>query len=221
MVGTRSQAWSMIPTTDGAVTMPAVTLTWFNTTTERIETSELPQRALRVFGPVGAPSTSAAQTTTQTDPVAVTANDEPTRIDISERRVFNPWISALLVLALGLAGWLLRHRFKSFSTNQFGHKLRPEFLRLRAARAELTEIIDVGSARDIRSTLKNTTQQYTNACKPIDSQALAALYALLDTAAYAPVTRELNRQELHALAAQLFAEHKQDREELSLPELYG
>jgi len=194
VVGTRSQSWSMIPTVDGPATLPAVNLTWFNTTTERVETSTLPPRELRVFGPVDDPSTVQSPAVSNTEPETVTASDEsatPTTVDVSERRVFGPWMIAILVLGIGVASWFGRNRLSNLGITR---KLWPQFLRLRAIRAEFVELLAEGSARDIRSRLAKVTEQHARAGKPVNADALAQLYATLDAASYAPVSRDPDRE---------------------------
>jgi len=221
VVGTHSQSWSMIPTTDGTATLPAISLTWFNTTTERVETSTLPARELRVFGPVNEPTAAEPDAVSTTDTETLTTSDvhsTPTTVDVSERRVFGPWLIALLLLGPGAAIWLGRGWIRSWGITG---NLAPKFLRLRAARAEFVQSLASGSAGDIRSRLANLTEQYAHAGKPINSEALAGLYATLDAASYAPVTREPNRAKLRALTDELFTLSGQSRDQLPLPELYS
>lgn len=221
VIGTRSRSWSMIPTAEGAITLPAVSVTWFNTTTERVEVSELPERELRVFGPVGTTRTTQPETQDQPQSETAATPDSPAPVDVSERRVFGPGLIALLLLATGVGVWFARQRFSGWNGNgALTRSLKPKFLQLRTSRAEFLETIDSAPGIVIRTALGELVTEHEAANKPVNEQLLTQLYTTLDAASYARVAQEPDRKKLRALAQELFTPPASTRKLQSLPELY-
>lgn len=61
VVGVRRQAYSIIPTQPGASTLPALSLTWWDSVNERVRTAVLPSRPVNIVGEQPAPSPAAPQ----------------------------------------------------------------------------------------------------------------------------------------------------------------
>jgi hypothetical protein len=103
--GRRQQSFAVVPGKPGELVIPATTLTWWNTQTDKAEVATIPEHRYTVLPAVGAPATAASVATpeaTEAPVVATTAaGTTPWR-----------WIalgSIGLWLATLLAWWALRH----------------------------------------------------------------------------------------------------------------
>ncbi len=217
VIGTRSQSWSIIPIEDGPVTLPAVSITWFNTNTSSVETSTLASRSIRVFGSVDSTTPLDEQTTQEEGTVsAPTAADPELTVDVADRQVFSPLLTLLLVVVLGVLGWLLRHRLPTLKA-----AAQPQVLRLRTSRRELAQLINTATASELRQAITDSATLHQNARKPVNRVVLAKLYAELDQASYARVASQPDREALRSLVAELFSQPQIVRNEQVLPELYS
>ncbi|WP_323137559.1 BatD family protein [Dyella subtropica] len=109
LVGRRQQAFSVVPSRPGELTIPETTLTWWNVQTDKLEVARVPAQHYTVLPAVGAAATTAAAVqTTAAAPV------EPSESAMPHHAVPWRWIalgSGGLWL-LSLLGWLAwrRHR---------------------------------------------------------------------------------------------------------------
>ncbi|NKJ21274.1 BatD family protein [Dyella sp. SG609] len=93
--GRRQQSFAVVPGKPGELVIPATTLTWWNTQTDKAEVATIPEHRYTVLPAVGAPATAASVATPEATeaPVAVTTSADAT-----------PW----RWIALGSIGlWLL------------------------------------------------------------------------------------------------------------------
>ena len=105
VVGVRRQAYSIIPTQPGASTLPALSLTWWDSVNERVRTAKLPARPVISVGEPPAPSPTAPQprqTAAGTPQVSTPPAGEaqPAGSALGGQP---PWAWALA--ALGFIGW--------------------------------------------------------------------------------------------------------------------
>lgn len=108
ITGIRSEKTALIPMHPGAITLPAIAIPWWNTTTDKVEIAHLPARTVTVAPPAGnsavqptAPTSTATPASTQPSPPI----EVPKTKEISPASAvsgFWPWVA--LVLALG---WLI------------------------------------------------------------------------------------------------------------------
>ncbi len=111
LYGERTRKFAIVPTWPGTLTLPAVEVQWWNTTSERMETASLPAREIKVTGaplapaaaPPIVPSPSPSSTTATTSPAEVIY---PSPTSGAELRFWR-WSSALLggLWLLTLALW--------------------------------------------------------------------------------------------------------------------
>lgn len=93
LVGVRRQRAALLALRGGDVVLPAIRLNWWNTTSERWETAELPQRILQAQAPIGQDVLQPGEPSRE--PVALTG-----------------WLTSLLALGWFLTGlaWWISHR---------------------------------------------------------------------------------------------------------------
>ncbi|NNF16055.1 MAG: hypothetical protein HKN70_04865, partial [Gammaproteobacteria bacterium] len=100
VLGVRTESVALVPQTTGELTLPEVTLTWWDTVNNREQVARVPAREIRI-----APS-ALTQTQTQTAP-GVESAAAPAVSTSSDTRVnswTNPWLWATFLCA---TGWLL------------------------------------------------------------------------------------------------------------------
>lgn len=106
----RRESVAIVPSRAGELTLPEVSVTWWNTLENRIEKATLPARTLRVAAAEGQPESTIQQEAVLPDSAA--AESEPAlAADASARSGIWPWISALLLLCnlLTLLLWWRQH----------------------------------------------------------------------------------------------------------------
>lgn len=104
LVAQREEKIAYIPSQPGQYTLPAISISWFNTQTQQIETAQLPAVTLQTLEAAVQPAASPAQQP-QT-PVAPTLSSNPTN---PEPAVFWQWLSAALALGWSShVAWLYR-----------------------------------------------------------------------------------------------------------------
>ncbi len=59
--GERQRKFAFVPNNAGTITLPAISIRWFNTATRQAETATLPERTINVLPATGAPSAAPAQ----------------------------------------------------------------------------------------------------------------------------------------------------------------
>ena len=103
VVGVRRQAYSIIPTQPGPSTLPALSLTWWDSVNEKVRTAALPARPVHVVGAAPAPSPATPVPTAAATPQASgpPAAEAPPSSPASGGQF--PWAWALA--ALGFIGW--------------------------------------------------------------------------------------------------------------------
>ena len=105
LIGSREQAYSVIPARPGTVLLPELRLTWWDTANRQVRIATAPARELRIAGtlPAGAPAAEAqAAADAQAAPLESPA---PAVHSASEPEADYPiWLTALA--AIGFAGWL-------------------------------------------------------------------------------------------------------------------
>ncbi len=120
--GTRQEKVAIIPTQAGELTLPAVNITWWNVTTNRLETATLPSRSIQVL-----PGTATIQTTpvpVAPQPTTLEQTVTPTTV-MTEQNGLK--ISLIIFLALGwlitAIVWLISSRNK---TGQQSDAIKPQ-----------------------------------------------------------------------------------------------
>jgi len=219
IIGTRSQTWSLIPTQEGAATLPAVELTWFDTVNETVRTATLePRRAYvqgdsaNTSGTTPEPESAADSPATPADPAAQNAGPEAI-VTAADRRVVN-WLYALAaVVVLAFLLWRCRHLLQL-------ERFKPKRLRLREQRDALTRAISEGTPADIRQALESTSALYATLGQVLPDAPQKQLLNLLAKSTYAPTPTELDRTQLHAVASELFTRGRSQSSNTVLPALY-
>ena len=169
--GSRTQAYDLISTAPGAVSVPAVELVWWDVAARAVRTSRAPARTLSISGslPLQQPSETAAAAEVSSEPVM--------ELDVRSEQVPWPgperrralWLLLLGALLAGVALWLLR----------------------RVRRNWLTVVRQAPSERDRWHTLRD-------ACRRGDQVAMnRALHAYLGAHFAAPVPEALRRFREH------------------------
>lgn len=104
MVSTRQEKRALIPTQSGKLTLPAVEVTWWNTTEDRLEVARLPERTIQVQAAADQPSTVVQTQMEQGDPSIrhVPLVQSPRTVITNSK--FDIWFWVSLLLA---CGWLI------------------------------------------------------------------------------------------------------------------
>lgn len=119
--GTRTETMAIIPNRPGSFTLPEITLHWWNTNSQSMQTTTLPAKTLHVVGEAKLESSTSlpASNTQQAIPEK---NISP--IASSAPAPNSPWLWAaiisLILLAIGLAAyvWKLKSSIKALADNQ-------------------------------------------------------------------------------------------------------
>jgi len=221
LIGTRSQTWSLIPTSTGSITLPMVELTWFDTRREEVRVSRLASRSLSVSGT----GTDDGEELSQDAPEQVTppepAASQQDNLTAADRSIFSTTgtvlISLLLAALLFRAYPWLRRKFSLPTIKLPG-------LEQRRREQQLREIVASGDVPAIRAQLDSLLRTMDADGKAWDPQARESIYALLSSAAYSPNPNELDRAaitvELEALLNRDKHMRKNNSRETALPSLY-
>ncbi len=106
LVGRRQQAFAIVPDHAGTLTIPAITLKWWNVLTDRMEVAQIPEHQLTVLPAIGAAAVQPAAPAAASSAAVATG---PLKAPASPWR----WIalaSIALWLASALAWWLWSRR---------------------------------------------------------------------------------------------------------------
>lgn len=109
--GSRGRSFAIVPRRNGTLTLPAITLDWWNVGTDRAEQATLPARTLEVSGAVAVAPTSSVPTGTPVaaHPVAAATSSPHTAEGAATWRIIALASLALWLLALaGFAVWWRR-----------------------------------------------------------------------------------------------------------------
>jgi len=192
LIGTRSQTWSIIPTTAGSIRLPMIELTWFDTVREEVRVSRLPSRAVTVGGGNGDQVVSEPEQNPA--PVTDPAPEEP--LTAADRSVFGTTgavlLSLLLAAALFRAYPWLRAKF-SLPTPEFSWLQKRLGLKKKRWKQKLLDTAAEGSASDIRNELDEALRDMAQDNTAWDPQAQESIYDLLSSAAYSPTPTDLDR----------------------------
>ena len=229
LIGTRSQTWSLIPTTAGEITLPMVELTWFDTQREEVRVSRLARRAIDVRTADGQPENTQALQERQSDDEPVTQATPDETLTAADRSVFSTGGAILLSLLLAAILWLgypwLAARLNLPKLN----RLHARHFKLPGAeqkrlKNQLNQSIASGSIKEIRRALAQLTTSSSVTRSSVNGwneQALQRINALLSHAAYAPNPREPDRDALAAEVRVLFSSRERKAATATLPELYS
>ena len=200
LVGVRSQAFSLIPIAAGAIELPEVELTWWDTKSEQVRVARLPSRSVNVSGESvveqnagesNAPGEAPAPN--RFDPV----EPEQTLDNKAWLRV-GAWIAGLFALLVAIR-WLMRSG--KFSPAKLLQRRRNESpkVALRALQRSITN----DDTSDIRQALAHYLHTLRNRQHGISESAASAMRTLLSNATYAPNKQTLDRERLAELAQNL------------------
>lgn len=202
--GTRTRKFALVPQHAGTLTIPAITLAWWNVRTDRREVARIPAHTLHVAaasgagaqGPVPAASVPSPAPAPATHPHAGAAA-APAAATPARPGLVHAWIAwglGLVALALALAlGWVWWRRRRHQATSGSGtmppiggavaaHRLRQAFLEA-ARHGDLAARCDalLAWARCERPGLRSLGELAT----ALDSQAQCAIVSALQRARYA------------------------------------
>jgi hypothetical protein len=233
--GTRTQTYSLMPTQDGSVTLPGVSVTWWDTVNEAVRISKLPPRFLSIARaasttgtktlpttpvPAGEVKTAAganvAPQTEETPAAESLADSEPFPTPSSDFWPVFGAFAALSALA-ALSFWLLR-LWRPWLTDNL--------LPLRRQRSRLQTEIEHADAQAIVTELNTTIELYAHKGRDLDQAIAQSIRTTLSASLYAASQQPLDRTRLSELAAELFATGAKSRlrhfvRRPALPELYS
>lgn len=105
VVGTRTESIAIVPTKTGALTLPEVTLTWWDSRTNQLQVASLPALSVNVQA-----SANSTQSPAQIPAIDLPSEQEQARVSSAEPTQLWPWVTALLALSMSnlvvLALWL-------------------------------------------------------------------------------------------------------------------
>lgn len=104
---------AIIPTQVGPITLPEITLNWWNTTTNSLETLTLPAKTLDVLPSLNAAIPLAQAPVVSSLPSALptdTVSDSPALRSLTNSSIAYPIIGLGVLSLIALAGWLLQWR---------------------------------------------------------------------------------------------------------------
>ena len=191
LIGTRSQTWSLIPTSAGSIRLPMIELTWFDTVREEVRVSRLPSRSVIVGGNNGE---SAVAEPDQT-PEAVTDTASEETLTAADRSVFGTTGAVLLSLLLAAVlflsyTWAYPWLRKKFSLPV----IKLPGLEKKRREQKLLDTVAEGSAATIRNEVDSALRSMDRENRSWDIQARESIYDLLSAAAYSPTPTDLDRQ---------------------------
>lgn len=114
--GERIRKFAFVPDRAGTLTVPGLSVTWWDTTHDRQETAELPARTVKVLPATGSPARAATATGGATAPMPANANGVPDAIpvfdDVGSVGLWKAIAATGFVLwAATLLAWWLSRRF--------------------------------------------------------------------------------------------------------------
>ena len=178
VIGSRIESYSLIPTAPGSVTLPPLTLTWWDTQARTVRTAHAPPRLLNLRGNPGPTFSPPASDTPQAEPAeAVTSSPASTP---------TPNWGAIAALALALAaliGWLTRKLWPKLV--RLGRFARPSGSR-RQAHQQLKRACADGELSRVREALLGVIHS------DYGGDPSSALARFLEVPAQATLWRQLN-----------------------------
>ena len=112
LVGTRTESTSLVATAPGPITLPAVSLTWWDTANQKVRTATLDAEVVEATGaplpqpPANQQPSQAATPTTTSVPPATPSPPAPTNPVTAPAVSFNLWTVLLAIVAVvAIAGW--------------------------------------------------------------------------------------------------------------------
>ncbi len=195
LYGERTRKFAIVPTRPGMLSLPAVEVQWWNTTTGRIETASLPAREIRVTGtalastplspPNSLPSTAASE-------VPATAVVYPSPSSAAELRIWR-W-SAMLLGTLWVLTLLMWWRSHNSSGAAQAAKVHPPQAPARSVFLRACSMGDlIGAERALVSWARSEQAGMLN---------LGGLSAALDDPAQREVLDELQRMRYAGASAE-------------------
>lgn len=115
LTGIRQESVALVPARAGRLTLPAVAIPWWNTTTGRREVASLPERSVEVLpatGDAAAPAPAAAAPQPAEPPLAAAAPAPVAAVPVTNPGIW-PWVSLLLAVgwaATAALAWRRRPR---------------------------------------------------------------------------------------------------------------
>jgi hypothetical protein len=237
--GSRSERFSILPTTPGFAEIPPVSITWWDVKQQKVQVTNLPAQRVQITG--NAPAVDSTNSTANIDATSVAP--QPPAIE-SEPLPATPW-EQILIWVTGtfglclLLGWLWRKRSQRphplSTTNDLNHgsKSKPRNRRqsLKALELHLT-----GTPSDMRqglvefavnqlgvsSQLAVLALQQHQATQPILAQLNASLYGAKDPSSRQEAMPDSSLPTAAAVlaAAQAFAKPVNQAQTPTLPSLY-
>ncbi len=107
VIGTRVEKYALVPIKEGALTLPAITLTWWNSKSERLEVARLPEKRVQVL-----PAQQAINTITTQPFKPAPSETAPATPVTTQMQSLWPWqlATALLAFAWLTTLWLGRRQ---------------------------------------------------------------------------------------------------------------
>ncbi|MCY4563968.1 MAG: BatD family protein [Gammaproteobacteria bacterium] len=119
VVGTREQAYSIVPVAPGALQLPQLSLTWWDTVNERVRVASAPGEQVRILGdPIAAPNPAATTGTSEAGPARPTV--QPAAAAAELPTPYPAWLIGLTAFAFcgWAATWLVMRRRPASSVVQ-------------------------------------------------------------------------------------------------------
>ena len=209
LIGRRSQSFAVVPTRAGTLSIPSITLHWWNTRKRAMETAIVPAASIEVVGAPGAPAPATGSSVAVVTPDAAATHGQATTAAPTAGReaagAASRWkaIAAALVVAwlltLALAVWLWRRRGRAprptRAATDIGAGGRKGFLAA-VARGDAAGIGHalLGWARETRPSVRNLGELAVALASPAQRQAIEGL----QRARFAPDEAVLDTQALRS-----------------------
>ncbi|WP_330924601.1 BatD family protein [Candidatus Sororendozoicomonas aggregata] len=236
IIGKRVSAVAMVPTKEGVITLPAISITWFDTNNHQSRTATIPEKSIEVLpGNISSPVRPSPAPTAS--PLPEKPDNLPAPAATKQQLSLWQWValgfSGLWLITICALFWLWRRSKRSSSTlvqSSEAHSVRPQSASEQGAfRAFQAACLEGQKPQLILETMKKWCRLFVNdhslktaqqCADRLDSEQLRTLCAELDAAIYAGENNSITGQEILSVCSVLRKNVKVSEKEDNLSDIY-